>query len=207
MVNKRRSVPGSQAAIFRAAAAEFSACGYDAAGVDRIAARARVNKAMIYYHFGSKRALYVDILREMFRAVGARTRAIADGDGLAVSKLDRWIAAIVEEAAARPWFPPIMLREVASGAPRLDAGTLGLMNAVFATIRDIVAEGQQEGAFRQIDPLLTHLTILPPILVFFARERALVSGKAAQGVFAPRRRDEFVRHMQASVRGMLRKDS
>ena len=93
--------------------------GFDAAGVDRIAARARVNKAMLYYHFGSKRALYLEVLRDMFRAVGARARAIADGPGTAAEKLDAWIATIVEEAAARPWFPPIMLRELASGAPRL----------------------------------------------------------------------------------------
>jgi TetR/AcrR family transcriptional regulator len=206
LVRKRRSSADSRTAIFQAAAAEFSTRGYDAAGVDRIASRARVNKAMIYYHYGSKRALYVDLLREMFRQVGARTRGIADGDGPAAQKVDGWIAAIVEEAAARPWFPPIMLHEIASGAPHLDPGTLGLMNAVFATIRDIVAQGQQEGVFRRIDPLLTHLTILPPILIFFARERVLASSKAAQGLFAPRKREEFVRHMQASVRGMLRKD-
>lgn len=197
---------GSQAALFRAAAAEFAGRGYDAAGVDRIAARARVNKAMIYYHYGSKRGLYVAILRDMFREVGARTRAIADAAEPAVEKLDRWIGAIVEEAAARPWFPPIMLREVASGAPHLDPETLGHMNAVFATVRDIVAQGQHEGVFRRVDPVLTHLTILPPILIYFARERVLASGKTARGILAPRRRDEFVRHMQASVRGMLRKE-
>jgi AcrR family transcriptional regulator len=47
----------SHSAIFHAAAIEFSELGYDAAGVDRITARAGVNKAMLYYHFGSKRAL------------------------------------------------------------------------------------------------------------------------------------------------------
>ena len=73
--------------------------GFDAAGVDRIAARARVNKAMIYYHFGSKRALYIEVLRDMFRAVGARARAIADGPGTASEKLETWIDTIIEEAA------------------------------------------------------------------------------------------------------------
>jgi AcrR family transcriptional regulator len=43
----RRAPGDSRAAIFRAAAVEFSDRGYDAAGVDRIAARARVNKAML----------------------------------------------------------------------------------------------------------------------------------------------------------------
>ena len=34
---------------------------------------------MLYYHFGSKRALYLEVVRDMVGAVGARARAIADG--------------------------------------------------------------------------------------------------------------------------------
>ena len=196
----------SHSAIFRAAAIEFSELGYDAAGVDRIAARAGVNKAMLYYHFGSKRALYVEVLRDMFRAVAARARAIADGPGTAFEKLDLWIATIVAEAAARPWFPPIMLRELASGAPRFDPDTFATINAVFAAVRDIVLQGQREGSFRDADPLLTHLTIMPPILIFFARQRVLARTRIEDGLAAPRQLDEFVRHMQASARGMLRRD-
>ena len=196
----------THSAIFQAATFEFSELGYDAAGVDRIAARAGVNKAMLYYHFGSKRALYIEVLRDMFRAVAARARAIADGPGTAFEKLDLWIATIVAEAAARPWFPPIMLRELASGAPRFDPDTFATMNAVFAAVRDIILQGQREGAFRHADPVLTHLTIMPPILIFFARQRVLARNKLDDGLAAPRQLDEFVRHMQTSARGMLRKD-
>jgi hypothetical protein len=150
--------------------------------------------------------VYVEVLRDMFRAVGARARAIANGPGTASEKLDVWIATIVEEAAARPWFPPIMLRELASGAPRLDPETFALMNTVFAAVRDVITQGQDEGAFRDADPLLVHMTIMPPILIFFARQRILASNRDADGLAAPRQLDDFVRHMQASVRGMLRKD-
>ena len=74
-----------------------------------------------------------------------------------------WIAAIVEEAAARPWFAAIMLRELAAGAPHFDAHTFALMNDVFTAVRDIIEQGQRDGVFRHVDPLLTHLTIMPPI--------------------------------------------
>ncbi len=203
---RRRSAEASHAAIFAAAAEEFSERGFEAGGVDRIAAKARVNKAMLYYHFGSKRALYIEVLRDMFRAVGARARAIANGDGTALEKLDLWIATIVAEAAARPWFPPIMLRELASGAPRFDPDTFAMLNAVFAAVRDVILQGQREGAFRDADPLLTHLTIMPPILIFFARQRVLARNTIEGGLGAPRQLDDFIRHMQASARGMLRKD-
>jgi AcrR family transcriptional regulator len=196
----------TQAALFQAAAIEFAEMGYDAAGVDRIATRAGVNKAMLYYHFGSKRALYIEVLRDMFRAVGARARAIADGPGTAIEKLDTWIATIVAEAARRPWFPPMMLRELASGAPRFDPDTFAMMNNVFGAVRDVIEQGKREGAFRDADPLLTHLTIMPPILIFFARQRVLARNSAVDGLAAPRDLDDFVRHMQAAARGMLRND-
>lgn len=209
MVNKKHSRGDSQAAIFRAAAQEFAARGYEAARVDRIAAAARVNKAMLYYHYRSKLALYVEVLRDMFRAVSLRARAIADGPGAADTKLDTWIAAIVEEAAARPWFPPIMLRELASGAAHIDDETFAMMNSVYVAVRDVVVQGQREGTFRDADPLLTYLTILPSILIFFARQRVLSQRKSVQGLAAaaPRHTDEFVRHMQMSARAMLRRQT
>jgi AcrR family transcriptional regulator len=195
--------------VFRAAADEFAHFGYDAARVDRIATRARLNKAMLYYHYGSKPALYVEVLRDMFRAVGLRARAIADGPGTADTKLDAWILAIVEEAAARPWFPPIMLREMASGAQHIDTETFGMMNAVFAAFHAIFVQGQREGLFRDADPLLTYFTILPSILIFFARQRVLSQRKNVQRLAAgaPRSVDDFIRHMQSTTRAMLRRET
>jgi AcrR family transcriptional regulator len=207
VARKKSAVRDSRAALFRAAALEFSERGYDAAGTDRIAARARVNKAMLYYHFGSKRDLYLEVVRDMVRTVGGRARAIADGPGTAEHKLDVWVATIVEEAAARPWFAPIMLREIAAGAPHFDSSTFQLMNDVYAAVRDIIAQGQRDGVFRQVDPLLTHLTIMPPILIFFVRQRVITTSKLTKDLAEPRHVDEFTAHMQASVRGMLRKDS
>jgi AcrR family transcriptional regulator len=201
----RRSTRDTRAAIFRAAALEFAERGYDAAGTDRIAIRARVNKAMLYYHFGSKGELYAEIVRDMVGAVGARVRAVADGPGSAEHKLDAWISTLVEEAAARPWFPPIMLRELAARAPHFDAKTFHMMNAVLAGVADVIAQGQREGIFRDVDPLLAHLSIMPPVLIFFARQRLLAGRKLRGGLAEPRQLDHFVRHMQASARGMLRK--
>jgi len=203
---KRRSSEASHAAIFRAAAEEFSERGFEAGGVDRIAAKARVNKAMLYYHFGSKRALYIEILRDMFRAVSEKARGIADGPGPAPEKLERWITTIIQEAAARPWFPPIMLRELASGAPRFDPDTFALMNAVYGAVRDILLQGQREGSFGEVDPLLTHLTIMPPILIFFARQRVLATKEIASGLLEPRQIDAFIVHMQRSALRLVQKE-
>ena len=199
----------SRGAVFQAAALEFAERGFDAAGVDRIAARARVNKAMLYYHFSSKVGLYHEVLNDMFRAVGQRVRSIADGPGDAGAKLDAWIRTIVEEAGERAWFPPIMLRELASGGTHLDPSTVGLMNAVVGAMRDIVIQGQREGRFGRVDPLLVHLTITPAILIFFARQGVVVRRAKvgdARGVAAPIAVRPFIAHITSVARRMLQKD-
>jgi hypothetical protein len=80
-----------------------------------------------------------------------------------------------------------------------------MMNAVFTAVRDLITQGQREGVFRDADPLLTHLTIMPAVLIFFARQRIVARRKGRNGVAAPRHVEDFVVHMQASARGMLRK--
>ena len=208
-MKRRRDSEATRAAVLQAAAREFAERSYEAGRVDRIAVRARVNKAMLYYHFGSKQGLYMEVLREMFRAVGARTGDIVARSDPADRKLNAWIRAIVEEAAARPWFPPIMLRELASGAAHIDGATLGMMNGIYVSVRDVIAQGQREGLFRDVDPLLTYLTILPSILIFFARARVVsrhkrVSGRLAAA--APRSVEDFIAHAQRSARAMLRSE-
>ena len=72
--------------VFAAAADEFSTRGFDGVSVDAIARAARVNKAMLYYHFASKLGLYREIVRDMLRAVGEAVTAIADSDDPAATQ-------------------------------------------------------------------------------------------------------------------------
>src|SRR6476659_8572679 len=99
--------------ILAAAAGEFAERGFGGARVDRIARRARVNKAMLYYHFKSKQALYRALLRQMFTLAAGRLQAIAQSDRTPADKLDDVIAALAELIAEHASFPAIMLREVA----------------------------------------------------------------------------------------------
>ena len=49
----------------------FVKSGYHAVGVDEIAAAANVNKRMIYVYFGSKRALYDEVIGRIFSKIDA----------------------------------------------------------------------------------------------------------------------------------------
>src|SRR5512135_965943 len=84
---------GSKDALLAAASEECALHGFASASVDAIAGRAGINKAMIYYHFGSKQGLYVEILRSMFASMGERTAAIANSSAGADGKVAAFVAA------------------------------------------------------------------------------------------------------------------
>jgi len=207
-----RSGPGptgrdTRADIFLAAAEAFSARGFGGVGVDDIARAARVNKAMIYYHFADKLSLYRAIFADMMREAGRRITEAADSEGAAQLKLERFIASFVGLAAERPWFPTLMMREVAEGAPHLDLETLGLMRVVFEAFGRILAGGEAEGRFRRVNPVLAYMSTLGPMLFNAARERAArVPGRKALPMFVDVPREELTRHMQETVIRMLAKD-
>lgn len=153
-------------AILAAAADEFAESGFDGASVDDIAARARANKAMIYYHFRSKQRLYVEILRGVFRAMGGRAESIA-GSGLPpTAKIDAFIDAFDLMAQDHPYMPRVMMREMAEGARRLDPPTLRLMAVIYRSLARILDEGARAGAFRPADPALTYFSLIIPVIFF-----------------------------------------
>jgi TetR/AcrR family transcriptional regulator len=196
--------PGSRERLFRAAAAEFAARGFAGASVDRIARAARVNKAMIYYHFRSKAALYQEILGDLFQAVAARLRAVAASDDDPAARLLGFIAGIAAEAEARPHFPPIWFREIAEGGGHLAPQTLADIAGIVQTLGRILQEGVRERRFARVNPVLVHAGIVGPLLLYFASgplrqrlERAGLAGASAIG------RDDVVAHVHRVTLGLL----
>src|SRR5262245_18681929 len=199
-----RSAPASRARVFRAAAAEFAARGYAGANVERIARAARVNKAMIYYHYRSKAALCRAILRDMFDAVGTRVLAVAAAPLSPEEKVRGFIEAIAAEGEARPHFPPIWLREIAEGGTHVDDATLAYLRHVLRTLAGILEEGRRAGRFHRANPLLVHIGIVAPLMLFLAT-RAL---RRKLGRGAPRgagriTRADLVRHIQRLTLAVL----
>jgi len=199
-----RRAERSRERLFAAAAREFAAHGFAGASVDRIAARARVNKAMIYYHFRSKAGLYRDILHDMFRSVGARAGEVAASDLAPAEKIGRFIDAIAAEAEARPHFPPIWFREIAEGGAHLDLAVLHDMAGVVRALGAIVEQGRRSAAFRPVSPLLVHAGIVAPLLMFLAsagfRARLEQVGvKGAAAIELP----QVVDHLQRVALGVL----
>lgn len=193
--------------ILAAAAVEFAARGYAGARVDRIARRARVNKAMLYYHFGSKQQLYRDLLRSTFAEAAERLQTVAASGHPPPVMIDAAIATIAEMAREKSYFPAIMLREIAEGGAHLDRDSLAALSSVPMAFGRIVAKGVAAGVFRAVHPLAAYFTMLAPVVLYMAAapiRQELAHARLLEP--SPLQPDEFVRHLQDSMRRSLARD-
>ena len=190
--------------ILAAACDEFGAHGFAATTVDRIARRARVNKAMIYYHFPNKRALYTCIIRDVFTPITDRMREAMHEEEPPAQKLDRLIEVLVRSIDQSSHFLPIFLREIADGGAHLGPEELGLIAGMFATVRGVIGEGAERKIFQPVHPALAHFTIIAPLVMFRAAAPVRARIKAVRHVDIPEADSEtLVRHLQMVARRML----
>ncbi len=193
----------SRQAILDAAGPEFATRGYDATSVDRIARRAGVNKAMIYYHFRSKEALYQHLLREMIGGAAERVEALRAGGLPPERQVQAFIDAVAAQALATP-LPLLMMREIASGSRHLDEQTLATMARVLGALAGMVGAGVAAGRFDPLNPLFLYFTILGPLVLFIgaAPVRAMIT---RLGLAGPAALDTaaFVMHLKRMAHRML----
>jgi AcrR family transcriptional regulator len=195
---------GSRERLLTAAAEEFAARGFAGAGVDRIARRARLNKAMIYYHFADKSALYRAVLHDIFKAAGDRVSAIAQSRESPDAKLRGFIAAIADEAVRRRHFPAILLRELAEDGRHLDSETIALLQVMPRSLAAILQHGARDGRFRPINPLFAYMTAVGPLMFYFASRavRARIAREGLPEFDGPDLRG-VVTHVQEAALAML----
>jgi AcrR family transcriptional regulator len=195
---RRRDAAGTREALLAAGTDLFAEHGYDGVPVADIARRAGVNKAMINYHFGGKRQLYLAIVSATFAEIVASVERLAKAPRPAPELL-RELIAVVSDAVTRqhPHFCTMMLREVLAGGAHLEPVLVAQPARLLAAVQRIVARGVREGNFRPVDPVLTHLSLVGGLVFFFAtrrfRERVLAQRRPA---VKPPDAAAYVKHMQ-----------
>jgi AcrR family transcriptional regulator len=194
---RRPGVAATREALLAAGADLFAERGYEGVPVWAIAEKAGVNKAMISYHFGGKRNLYLAIVEATFADIVSQMERLAASRSPAPEALRALIAVVGDVASRRhPHFCTMMLRELLAGGPHLDPKTVAMPLRVLAAVKRVVERGVREGAFRPVDPLLTHLSLVGSLVFFFAtarfRERVLSGDRS---IVLPAA-DAYVKHIQ-----------
>jgi TetR/AcrR family transcriptional regulator len=175
--------------IKKAAQREFAQFGFEGARVDRIAQKAKVNKAMIYYHFKNKETLYESLLSKVYSTIVPRisdsipeTIRPKEKLELIVSTFIDFIREVDED------FIRMMLRELASGGkyfkkimlPNAIVPMIGIINKLFD-------DGVKQGDFKPVLPHYSFIQILGSIIFTNAIRIILSDTDLGKGIF----KDDF----------------
>lgn len=147
--------PGIAERIWDAARHEFSKRGYHGARVQGIARGASCNVALIYRHWASKRALYLDILRSVWlTAANEIARLVESGPPGAEAVVSAYLDAMMKD----PMGAQILVREYLDGAPFLSSLTAAEPSLLDPVRRAaaVIAHGAGDA---RIDPVLAVVTV------------------------------------------------
>ncbi|KPK96347.1 hypothetical protein AMJ80_00535 [bacterium SM23_31] len=145
----------------------FALKGFDAVSVDDIARKANCNKAMIYYHFSSKKALYQLILKDVLKDMLKQMNPIFKSALQPAEKLRLVLSAFIGRYNERDEFIRLMLREILSKGKNLKGESKNLMKTFFLCTQKVIKEGQESGEILQGNPILLYRMLIGSIIFYF----------------------------------------
>ena len=179
MIEKRTQTRSRKTleAILDAATEQFARKGYEGARVDDIARQASVNKASLYYHFGDKSGLYEQVLIRVFSGMSLGITENIKQASTHEERLKVFILTLANNIGGSPHFAPILSRTIADTGDELPEQIVQKIMQVFGALFCIIEEGQADGRFRKVSPMVVYNLIVGGLMHYRAGEtlRARIS--------------------------------
>jgi TetR/AcrR family transcriptional regulator len=145
--------------ILRAAAQTFATHGLEGARTEAIAGAARVNKALLFYHFKSKNGLFSavveDLMGDVHRSLIELLSSLAPPQEVVVQYLDRFFEAI----SSSPHLGCLIHRAVMTDSKLAERLAQKYFIPRFRKLVALIRRGVREGDFRQVDAFQTALSL------------------------------------------------
>lgn len=171
-----RNPQASRARILEAARIEFVSHGLSGGRVDRIAEKSGVTKNLIYHYFGSKDALYLQVLERIYADLRAHQQDQDLRDLPPVDGMKRLVSNTFDHFVATPDLIRLMSIENIHYAQHLkrSSATKSLYGGLLDTIHILLKRGQDEGAFRaDVDAVDLYLSISGLAYFFLSNQHTL----------------------------------
>ena len=194
---QRRDPVATRHKLLTAARREFASSGLAGARVDEIAARAGVNKQLVYHYFGDKDALYLAVLEWVYEEIRTQERKL-NLEGLPPERaIRKLIESSFDHLARHPDFIVLLNDENRNGARHVRASPrIGDMHSpLVSMVSKILKQGVREGAFRRgVNPVQLYISIAGLGYFFFSNTPTLsaIFGKDLSSPAARRTRRKHV---------------
>jgi TetR/AcrR family transcriptional regulator len=162
----------SRAAILKAAVAEFAEHGIAGARTDAIAQAAHVNKALLYYYFKDKDALYEAVLDQVFSGLRARVVPVLESKLPPRQKMLEYLGAYFDYIAANPRFPRVVqaewMQSGTKGSAHMRRVAQEYFRPIFEKLADVLREGMEAGEFRAVNAMDFVPSVVGVIIFYFS---------------------------------------
>ena len=166
----RRQPEESRAAILQAAVREFAREGVAGARTDAIARSAGVNKALLYYYFKDKEAMYDAVLDEVFSGVRETVRKALALPLPPRERLKAYVRAHFDYIAAHPPYHRIVNAEFLRAgreSSRMGRVAQQYFRPIFASLAALLKEGAESGDFQPVNPIHFIPSMISVIVFYF----------------------------------------
>ena len=194
---QRRDPAATRRKLLVAARREFAARGLAGARVAEIAARAGVNKQLVYHYFGDKDALYLAVLEWVYAEIRAQEREL-NLEGLSPERaIRKLIESSFDHLAAHPDFIVLLNDENRGGAPHVRGSRKleAMHSPLVSMVSKILRQGVKAGVFRRgINPIHLYISIAGLSYFYFSNTPTLsaIFGKDLGSPAARRARRKHV---------------
>ena len=173
---QRRDPAATRKKLLTAARREFASSGLAGARVDEIAARAGVNKQLVYHYFGDKDALYLAVLEWVYEEIRAQERKL-NLEGLPPEKaIKKLIESSFDHLAAHPDFIVLLNDENRGGARHVRGSRRlpAMHSPLVSLVSSILGQGVKAGIFRKgVNPVHLYISIAGLSYFYFSNTPTL----------------------------------
>ena len=136
--------------ILRAAIKVFAQHGYEGGSVEKISRQAMSYDRMIYYYFGSKEGLFIEVLEEMYRRMNDAELALVLDLEQPVESLKGVIEFVVSYYSKNPEFITLLNTENLHRGKHISKSgrARDYSSPAIAIIRKLLESGARQGVFR-----------------------------------------------------------
>jgi AcrR family transcriptional regulator len=206
-VKNGRDPARTKSKILEAATGEFARFGLGGARVDRIAARAKANKRMLYYYFGDKEGLFLAALEDRYAHIRNAERSLKLEHLDPRDAVRRLVEFTWDYFLEHPEFMTLLNSEnLHKGRHVRRSRRVPEMHShLVALLRDVLRRGEAQGLFRKgVDPVQLYISIAGEGY-FYLSNRYTLSRIFDRDLMAPRALASRARHIADMVLNALRR--
>ncbi len=157
----------TRTAILQAAVREFAREGVAGARTDAIARAAKVNKALLYYYYRDKDALYGAALDHVFQERNEFLMRVLAEDIPPGQKILRYVGAFFDYLAEHPLHREMVQREMLARGSQMQRIVKLYLKPIYLELVKVLREGIASGIFRPVDPLQFLPSMVAVIVHYF----------------------------------------